>query len=392
MCFNIENFKDDFKLKMLQTLKEKFEALDWEIFRNRNKKRYISVKIINRSILTDMGLVTFKRHIYKYYNKEKEKWKYIALVDKEIGIKKYSKIIYFLKEKMLSFIGDGKRYRDILDTIPNVKISTMTVSRLFKNFKKIKYQNKITLKDNQNLYIMTDEAYTNCRIKKKKVEHKIRVVTFSTGLKQKPKFKSKPELENKKATFIFQKVNDPIGHSNFVKFVKSELSRFYNNWENAKIIVGGDGANWIVALGKSLKANQMLSDFHLRARARNTFSYNIGGQKMIWSDWISYKKFFSFLENEGIDFAYDFLVEFKNKISKNQKLKIKVKKARELMLYMRTNWEALKNYCAKWYIGVSAESDVSHITKSIKGYGAKIYNHKTYHNMLIAKVNKINNY
>ncbi|WP_342264267.1 UPF0236 family transposase-like protein [Spiroplasma endosymbiont of Clivina fossor] len=114
---------------LLNKRKEEIEIRDIQIFKSRNKKIYIAVKIKPRTITTEFGKLTFKRHIYKYYTNKK--WKYVALIDEELNLKKYSKLDTQLIELIKNELGSGKRYQDIIDMYPETKLSPMTISRIF---------------------------------------------------------------------------------------------------------------------------------------------------------------------------------------------------------------------------------------------------------------------
>lgn len=391
--FSIENLKKDFKLKMLQALKEKFEALDQDIFKTRDKKRYVSVKVISRSILTDVGHINFRRHIYKYYNEEKQKWKYIALVDKELGIEKYAKIINSLKEKILSFIADGKRYRDILDAIPEANISTMTISRLFrKELKDMQYvKNKVNLLNGQNLYINTDDSFVNVVENGQIEKYRIRTVSFNTGIsKIKTIYKYRNVLENKRITYLVSKQGESISQEEFVNFVWNKALSFYENVNEANLILGGDGAPWIRESAMLLGATYVLDKFHFIRQVNSVFLKR-NRKKVNFICKNCYYRFQNALYDGDLNKMLNGLNHFKNEFKNTKGFKEKFDKANILEGYIKRNYKGIYSNKEKWNIGVSAESDVSHLVKSIKGYGAKIYNHLVYKNMLAAKANQINN-
>ncbi|WP_353305578.1 hypothetical protein [Spiroplasma ixodetis] len=64
----------------------------------------------------------------------------------------------------------------------------------------------------------------------------------------------------------------------------------------------------------------------------------------------------------------------------------------EIYKYFKNNKEGVINQKENWNQGVCAESDVSHLVKSLKWYGAKIYNDKVLDNLLLinsARINKL---
>ncbi|WP_338982309.1 hypothetical protein [Spiroplasma endosymbiont of Eupeodes luniger] len=68
-------------------------------------------------------------------------------------------------------------------------------------------------------------------------------------------------------------------------------------------------------------------------------------------------------------------------------------KLKSLIKYFRAKKEGVINQGASWNIGVNAEGQISHIIKWLLSYGGKIFNIRTFKNMLhvhIANINGIN--
>ncbi|PQP78663.1 hypothetical protein C6B38_04620, partial [Spiroplasma sp. ChiS] len=81
-------------------------------------------------------------------------------LDEELGLKKYERIEKNLKDKYISFMGDGKRYKDIMHTTENANISEKIISNIFKksDLEKVDYisnknKNKIKLCTQQKMLI-----------------------------------------------------------------------------------------------------------------------------------------------------------------------------------------------------------------------------------------------
>jgi hypothetical protein len=73
----------------------------------------------------------------------------------------------------------------------------------------------------------------------------------------------------------------------------------------------------------------------------------------------------------------------KEKISNSKLLK-------KIFGYFKRNWEGVKNQGINDNIGVSAESDVSHLVKQSLGYGGRIYNIEIFDNILARRAYNFN--
>ncbi|WP_105628934.1 hypothetical protein [Spiroplasma poulsonii] len=60
-------------------------------------------------------------------------------MDEELGLKKYQRNEQNLINKINSFLGDGKRYKDILDTVENANLSERIIDFLHYLLKNCKY-------------------------------------------------------------------------------------------------------------------------------------------------------------------------------------------------------------------------------------------------------------
>lgn len=57
---------------------KKWEKLDDKLFKNKDSK-YKMVKFKIRILRTKIGLLIFKRRVYKYHNTDRDKWEYIYI-------------------------------------------------------------------------------------------------------------------------------------------------------------------------------------------------------------------------------------------------------------------------------------------------------------------------
>ncbi|WP_339021374.1 Mbov_0401 family ICE element transposase-like protein [Spiroplasma endosymbiont of Atherix ibis] len=374
------NRKEEYKF-LLNKRRGEIEARDIELLENRDKKRYILIKVKSRTITTEFGNLTFDRHIYKHYIKKK--WKYIALIDEELKLKKWSKLDLNLVELIKEQLGTGKRYRDIIDMFPEAKLSLMTISRIFKSIKnedkRNKVERKISLVDKQRVYIFVDDAFVNVdRFKNKykwrklkiNKDTQIRVVSFCTGFDIKTIHKKRRKLKDKRTTFFIGK-DEKLTTEKLAIRIYELGCNFYDNFENAKLVVGGDGAIWIKELASFIGANYILDRFHAVREFRKLFLFN--GK-------YHGKELFRIAINLFYSGNYKELIQL-----------LEIEAPKEVFKYFKNNRIGIINQSAEWNIGVSAESEVSRLVKSALGYGSKVYSLIVLKNMLNERAYKLNN-
>lgn len=374
MTFNINNFCTEKEKEICNDIAKKWEELDFLLFQRKDKK-YQVVKFKTRKIQTKFGLISFKRRIYKYYNIELKKWLYVALLDEELNIKKYKRFYYDVYQHIINFLGDGKRYRDIKDTIPRTNISLMTISRFFQNYSfKNEQIEKIKVNDHETIYINLDDCFMNLN-KLQKTSYKFRMVSFNTGVNR--QYAKKPYLINKRVAVLINKTGFRDSQETYVDFIWKKLNQFYQ-FENAKLVIGGDGARWIRNASKWFGANYVLDRFHALKLLWNEYRPNNQGRRLTLNPerFNKYQIAKTYFTNGN----YEQLINFLKTTN--------VSKA--VITLFRTNKEGIISQNKSWNIGVSAESDVFHFVKSLKGNGSKMYSEKTYINMVNYKIAKYN--
>lgn len=207
----LEDYKKD---KIIETNNETKNFLierDNEIFKLYQQGKilqgYKVVSKIPKTIRTEDGDIPLKRRRYVKYDEEKNEYINRYPLDEELGLKKYQRNEQNLINKITSFMGDGKRYKDILDTVENANISERTISNIFKNadleetdYISNKNNNKIKIPNNV-LYIQIDGAFEPMRENKKKVENKIFLSTMHVGVDEKKINKNQKKNEKEKRRF-----------------------------------------------------------------------------------------------------------------------------------------------------------------------------------------------
>lgn len=388
-----EKYDVDLHKAILENLKVKIEERDEMIMNSnwRKNKGYIVKDIQRRTIITKYGPINYKRRRYVYWDAEKNKYKYTYLVDREFQIESLERISLHLKIKILEEIASGSRQKDILRLYENSGISKMTISNIIRQFDFVNLYEletfpykKINIKN--NLYIWVDDTFVKLRNKfKKAVKYRFRLVTFHTGYVNNDNYKNyRKVLENKRAFCIVKSENESINTTKFVQKIYKMANKFYNNVNNAKIIIGGDGAKWISETAKELGAEYVLDLFHATRKLHLDLKKK---QTPVYDN--IFKQATNFLKNGQYNELIPYLKKCDMFMWKDQQ-KVKLK---SLIQYFINKKEGVINQGASWNIGVNAEGQISHIIKWLLSYGSKIFNVKTFKNMLhvrIANINGIN--
>ncbi|MBE4704434.1 Mbov_0401 family ICE element transposase-like protein [Spiroplasma platyhelix] len=379
-----EDYQENNLIRIRNDLKNYFESIDREIFFAawRKNKGYIPDGFKSRTLLTIYGPVTFKRRIYKYW--DKTRYHYVFLADKKLQIEKYSRVTSHLKFKILEQVATGKRQRDICDMFASAKLTRTTVSNIIKlsDFQKsFDHINKnITkVKIHQYLYINMDETFLKLRKNNKMKKYRIRLVTFHTGYDQTYSTAKRKVLANKRVYYQLLPISKRINTFEFMLTLERVARKFYDNLDETKVIIGGDGAPWIrEAANYWLNSEYVLDKFHAVRYLKQIFS-NSKNQ----STYQSYRASKKLFEQGASKELINQLKEVKVKPAKEQKLE-------KIINYFSNNSFGISNQKLAWNIGVSAEGDISHIVKWLLGYGSKAFNYQTFKNMLFLKTAEIN--
>ncbi|WP_339024775.1 Mbov_0401 family ICE element transposase-like protein [Spiroplasma endosymbiont of Agriotes lineatus] len=303
--------------------------------------------------------------------------------------------IYFdVQFKVLSLLGDGKRYRDILDALNHCYISKGSISNILNKYDIAEYfqlaeketKNIVDIK-NKNLYIQLDEKFLATLDQKVKQDQRIRLVTFHTRHKEKNYKNARRELENKRGYFLMLKVGKRINTMDYRDLLIKELQKDYLNINYDRIIVCGDGDAWIREIVNSFgNVRYILDGYHTIKKLKQTiFIFNIvfENRKVALNSWIKLYK----------DGNHQELIKIIRNIVKNELNKDIKTNLRKASNYFNNNKQGIHHQNLEWNIGCSIESDVSHLVKQQLGYGAKIYHHKNLNNLLhlrMANLNKLN--
>ncbi|WP_369123225.1 Mbov_0401 family ICE element transposase-like protein [Spiroplasma poulsonii] len=339
-----------------------------------------------------------KRRRYVKYDEEKNEYINRYPLDEELGLKKYQRNEQNLINKITSFLGDGKRYKDILDTVENANLSERTISNIFKNadleetdYISNKNNNKIKIPNNV-LYIQIDGAFEPMWENKKRVENKIFLSTMHVGVDEEKSTKNRKKMKKKKGVFQMmnknhKNKNDKSNIDNFIDKIFKSMDTYDIN-EDTKILILSDGEKQIKKIYIAIKAKNKkntvsysLDKFHLVKRFKELFP----NRKKNQIHRLKYKlsKIYFFTGNYEV--LLDFLMCHLPYVIDNKK-----KILLETIELIKNNKEGIENQALEYNIGCHMEGDISHYIKAVKGRGAKIYCKETFINMLIASMLRLN--
>lgn len=251
--------QDELNLKQTEEL---FKQIDDKLWNECDKSIYKPCKFRKRKLKGKKGLLTYKRRICVYYNEKTQKNEYVSLLDVYLGVKKYSKLAPDVIKQILKYFTDGKRYRDVCDTFINDLISISTVCRTYKKFELSKTNiPKIKLKPNQVLYVNIDDGHRKFKFNdnhsnKNCKKFSMRLLVFCTGKKKNGK------LINKRVTCKIRVLKTEIGAEKTAKLIEKYGNLYFENFDQANLIVCGDSAKWIRKTAKILNAKFILDKFH----------------------------------------------------------------------------------------------------------------------------------
>lgn len=362
--------QDELNLKQTQKL---FKQIDDKLWNECDKSIYKPCKFRKRKLKTKKGLLTYKRRICTYYNPKTQKIEYISLLDIYLGVKKYSKLAPDVIKQILKYFTDGKRYRDVCDTFIEDLISNSTICRTYQKFQlqKIKIP-KIKLKPNQTLYINIDDGHRKFKFNEKHntkncKKCSMRLLVFCTGKKKNGK------LINKRAVCKIRVSKTEIGAEKTAKLIEKHGNLFFENFDQANLIICGDSAKWIRKTATILNAKFILDKFHA---FHVLFLGIMAGRRKNKIAQLHYK----YAQNLFSKGQYYELIDFLNSLTaKYQKLKVG---------YFINAKNGILNQALVENIGCFTETNIKQILKHM--IGSRTYNIDMYTKMVNFKCYQIN--
>ncbi|WFH00515.1 UPF0236 family protein [Spiroplasma citri] len=377
---------------------ENIDDFIFQNYKNDDKFKHYRVKEIRtKTLITLKGKITFRRRRYYKINPITEKEEYIFVLDKFLGIKKWQRLGNDVKERILLFLSDDKKYHDILDALEQAKISLMTISNTIKNTTTNDkyYINNTNIKINvpHTLYIQVDGTYLKMKMwyGGKKIKKHTLLSTVHTGYDQEKSTEKRHVIANKLG--VYEIDNIPIYISK-----KTKLTRFvvklilliisnYNIQDDTEIMILGDGANWIKGVKKDIanrfpnnKVHYTIDKFHLVKRFKDLLPH----RSIIKENKETFKQVVDYFYNGKYYELLQCLKESESFIPSSKKF------LRETINLIKNNEEGIKNQTLWNNIGCHMEGDVSHYGKGIF-FKKGIYSKKTVKNKLNTSMLKLRN-
>lgn len=245
------NFIKNAKEISLKELGKQLEIIDKALYIRRPKSLKI-IKLKQRSILTSLGMLTFKR---RYYYDELDE-KYLYLLDAWMNIPKRSKLMFDIKLKLIEAASEmsyskAGRYGST-DGYP---ISKSTVYRLIKNTDYYVEDNLSLINNSGTIHVQIDEKFMRFTESKNKKKHY--TATIFKGVEtigKKRRLLNKILLSSNTQESLFKKIN-------------YYLVKKYRVNENEDIYISGDLASYIQTSPEKInvcKANYVPDKYHIK--------------------------------------------------------------------------------------------------------------------------------
>ncbi|WP_424527070.1 UPF0236 family transposase-like protein [Spiroplasma endosymbiont of Glossina fuscipes fuscipes] len=117
---------------------------------------------------TEYGDITFFRTLFRFFNKDTNKYEFVFLFDKKVGRKKRSRISIFIKIAIWKLMDSAKRQRDIMDMYQKLNISKMTITNINKEIdfdklfkEQLKTETEKIIVQTPYLYAGVDDSFSN---------------------------------------------------------------------------------------------------------------------------------------------------------------------------------------------------------------------------------------
>lgn len=371
-----------------------FNTLDERFYKQKSWKKHFKFHgCHSRTLITLIGVISFKRRYYVALDKTKHSNFY--LIDSYFKLPKYARITNDAMHALIKQATEVNATYAANNALWDCRVSRQSVSNILKSFTPFEYDipkiPEIIEKYNESketLFIELDEAHCNLQVKNNNDNHKknkiAKLVLLHTGHNHCTFASKRKELENKHyfgdlnpdTSILVDRVNDYIHN----RFKTSEVKH---------IFVSGDGAWWINSFARNLKdclkntnieIIQVLDKFHLRKRLTRIFSNN----KTLIN--IIFKNLNTLTENEFKIIANDFYLN-------NQQHKLDPKTFISNVNFICNNFVYIKNNNhPKYTTPCSMEGHISHVYASRLTSRPKGFSIKTLESLVQLLVLKANLY
>ena len=247
--YSIENLSNICYKKSLDLLVQSIEQLDNNIKESKDRKVLFDIKgFYKRTIVTTQGTITYKRRLYI----DKKTGEYIFLVDKLIGVDKYSRLTDEAIKKVVETAIELKSYSVAGKYALNgTIISRQTVYNCISKVEITSSTTKVKIKV-PVIHIAIDGFCVNYKNSSRKYE--IKFANIYTGIEQ---------ITHKKRKLLNRFI---VTQTNKLNFKEKLLKVIYDNFDitdETKFYICGDGATWIESLTEYFPNSTFVIDkFH----------------------------------------------------------------------------------------------------------------------------------
>ena len=369
-CFIIDKIK-----KIIQKILIKSFTLIDNNFANSDDRKHLfyKSKLLSRTIITNIGELTYTR----YYYVDKKKKKGFFYIDELLGFEKYktydaivrgilinNSVIYNANQVSKNADLHLLNLQDYLENFGAMKVPRQTIYTWTKewNIPKVEYP---YIDGHKRLYVMVDEKWIHEQIRLsllseegKKKHHYIMskcFVTFTRAI-----------TKNKRTKLLNRHVFMTTSNNPWKEFI-NEIYNIYNFEEIEEIYLLSDAGAWILAnkdelkLFKNNKVISCICEFHVKQYI-NRFTKNEETRKCLIKSIYEDKK-----KNDFLKLANEIINNIKDEKKKETKVKYKN--------YVINHWKEILNMKDR-EIRSSMESHISHCIAANFGSRPKGYSKK----------------
>jgi hypothetical protein len=351
---DITDFVDDYKRALKVRLAEAFEEADWHIHRLKARKMFWeSAGVQERTLKTELGKITFKRHVYRH----KQTGKYEVLVDRALGLLPHEQMTVRLQADTLEGIALDSYRRAGGYVMFEDKLSPVAVEKLLHRLPDLEIVVPETYKRVRYLYIEADEDHVARQALKENEKGRedksyIHLVVIHEGVMTIGQGNERRnQLINK--TVIAGDYGDNIDA--LWDKVTETVYKLYDVEHIEQIFVSGDGAAWIRRGAAEFAGSIYVMDaFHVGQHIKHA---SLGDEKAIRQLSQSVRTLTSFKDSK-VKLYFDTM--FSNPDVSDREFKV----LREEFKYFQKNWQSIMNRHHDGFIGTHMEGQVSHILAS----------------------------
>ncbi|UWD34476.1 Mbov_0401 family ICE element transposase-like protein [Mesomycoplasma molare] len=364
----------------------------------RKNKKLVVKDYLKRHYKTEYGIIQITKIRYKQILKN-NRFKYVYFDNKFDTVSKFKSICSNFKNKIFELVASGSDYRSIVKMFPKNTISIGTISGIInkKNDQNSKINNIESIDNGDYIYIEIDDSYSSIKWKNhKKVKTTNRLIVMHLGLDSNKKM-------IKKTIVLEQKITGKsmLKTSEILTKIRRIIANVYGD-KKRKIVVYGDGANFIKVIAKELKAKYILDRFHVLKAIKNLVGFKSNrGLNFQLFNWYKSKngtnlwlKIYDLICKNKYKQAIKLLKNIFNYIQEKLGLWMPDSKKWEyfrFLDYIQNNTFGLVNYDKDFDIGSHTETLIRQITKSKFTKKSSVFGIYSFRNLLSFRLNSNEN-